>query len=1374
MKASLTARVGLLAVWSSLVPGLFVAGWTLATCTQTVFAQEEDQDPKQLAEELLRRARQAMADGDLEIADSLLSRAEAYNIRYGVLHLGDTPKKARRDLDRMRKSKRTGGSEPERPSDRGTEAASDAETEAAAQLGEAFGATGEQAPPAETSDGRRSPSPSLNDPNSKARRYLANARREMGRSNLAAAEHWYRQAVQLPASYGPEEDSPEKLLADLEQAGRRVAPVQAAPEAPFGTTAQAPPPVGAADVSAAMEALSEFEPASAGLDEAASPFGRPAPTAPPEGDEDLSPAVRSLAAGSRPVDDPQVRQASDEFIVASRMALAQGEFDQASQLLTQAMALGVRYEAQHDSPQKVQASLRAGQQLAQQFEAGRDDAGVRRAQAAWLLEQAEWLARWQQFAAAEQLAQNAQQLGVEFGAFDLTPEHVLDRIAAAQRRPGADRRPVAAGNRAPAASTAATGSALNPTADQAIFQGEAAGPGVIPAQALAGPGLGSSPVLPAVAQGNEPTLAEPTSGDEVFPEPTPEPLPSQPRTLPEASADLAGEGVAPPAGSLLEGATAEQQIALRRMQSEIISRESTAKALLATNPQQAAEQVESLRAEIEAAELPEPAKVNFLRHIDRTLAEFARYVEENRARIDLNAQNQQVLDEVERGRQMKIEVDEKLAKLVDDFNQLMDEQRYAEAELLAQRAEELDPENTVVRQLKWQSRFVRRYQNALRLADNKERGVVDALAAVEESSTPFDDRRPMVFDARRWEDLVKKRKGVQAGESTLRTEQEREIDQKLRTPVSVQFEDRPLGEVLGHLAQLVDLNIWADPAGLSEEAVTTDTPITINLPKEIQLRSALKLILEPLHLDYVIENEVLKITSQQFRSGNLISQTYYVADLVTPIPNFTPNSSMGLPGAIREGFSTTAGAAMGMGGLNGGPPMAVLASRDGSPNSAMIDSHVLANMGAGAGLPGASAEGIGPQGFGPGGLGGGAFADFDSLIDMITSTVAPTTWDEVGGPGTIQEWRNQLSLVISQTQEVHEEIVDLLEQLRRLQDLQVTIEVRFITLNDNFFERIGVDFDFDINDNIDKPFQIFGQPTGQVVGNVPVRNTQDRDLTRSQGVTVGLQPTGLFSTDLDIPVRQGSFQLAVPQFGGFDPSAGVQMGFAILSDLEAFFLINAAQGDRRSNVLQAPKVTLFNGQQASVADISQSPFVISVIPVVGDFAAAQQPVIVVLNEGTFLTVQAVVSSDRRYVRLTVVPFFSSIGEVNTFTFAGSSTTTEESSSAGEEDDTTERANRTTTTSEGTTVQLPTFSLVTVSTTVSVPDGGTVLLGGIKRLSEGRNEFGVPMLNKIPYINRLFKNVGIGRETQSLMMMVTPRIIIPEEEEEAILGTPVGP
>ncbi len=55
------------------------------------------------------------------------------------------------------------------------------------------------------------------------------------------------------------------------------------------------------------------------------------------------------------------------------------------------------------------------------------------------------------------------------------------------------------------------------------------------------------------------------------------------------------------------------------------------------------------------------------------------------------------------------------------------------------------------------------------------------------------------------------------------------------------------------------------------------------------------------------------------------------------------------------------------------------------------------------------------------------------------------------------------------------------------------------------------------------------------------------------------------------------------------------------------------------------------------------------------------------------------------------------------------------------------------------------------------------------MSEGRNEFGPPILSKIPYLNRLFTNVGYGRESQSLMIMVTPRIIINEEEEQILFG-----
>jgi hypothetical protein len=81
-----------------------------------------------------------------------------------------------------------------------------------------------------------------------------------------------------------------------------------------------------------------------------------------------------------------------------------------------------------------------------------------------------------------------------------------------------------------------------------------------------------------------------------------------------------------------------------------------------------------------------------------------------------------------------------------------------------------------------------------------------------------------------------------------------------------------------------------------------------------------------------------------------------------------------------------------------------------------------------------------------------------------------------------------------------------------------------------------------------------------------------------------------------------------------------------------------------------------------------------------------------------------------------------------------------------------------------TVQLPTFNFSTVSTTVTVPDGGTALLGGINRARESSVTRGLPMLSKIPGVNRLFTNRGIGRDVGAMNMTVTPRIIILEEEE----------
>ena len=56
--------------------------------------------------------------------------------------------------------------------------------------------------------------------------------------------------------------------------------------------------------------------------------------------------------------------------------------------------------------------------------------------------------------------------------------------------------------------------------------------------------------------------------------------------------------------------------------------------------------------------------------------------------------------------------------------------------------------------------------------------------------------------------------------------------------------------------------------------------------------------------------------------------------------------------------------------------------------------------------------------------------------------------------------------------------------------------------------------------------------------------------------------------------------------------------------------------------------------------------------------AGFRPVLTTLPEGTNMTATAVISADRRYVRVTPTPLFSVIGPVSTFNFStgGSSTT----------------------------------------------------------------------------------------------------------------------
>jgi len=1327
-----------------------------------------------------------MAEKDFVTADSLISQADALGLKYNIFYQGDTPEKARRELERKRSS-----ASPAKPSGlfsplgagRNKQAPS-SDPFAAHPIDSSSGAGGQQVTPlpridsalpiGSLADGRspmlypstqpggnvtaRTPGTMSQAQNNSSNNPLRAARLALAVGDLRRAAEFVERARGMRINYQPLDDTPDKV----EGAIRRQQEIQG-----LDKTTEAYARVCSRTLMEQADALlrwSEYDEADRLASRAAalrivySPFeqkpqeliqrisiarrqDRNAATTAPE-----APGYASASGGGPNLAS---RQRAVQFVRQARDAIEAGQLDQAEMFARAAEQMRLpdgAFAPGEDRPELVLLDL---QQLRQRSPSAVMPAGGRYA------------------------AQTDPNGAVTRALYDPANDRTQNMPAASQE-PAFNYNPQYAQNGSryaqipmPANPPRPEGTGVVQSQGMALFQqGEAALRVRDTARAyelFRQAANYSNDLDPVTAQRLQDHL-------QLFSAPG--------RTNP---ATLAGQSP-----TMTNQAAAQQQLLIRQIQADLAHRESNARAMRATDPKGALAMLEEARKKVQAAGLDPAIRDQFLRSVDRAIAETQQVIAQNRPQIELADKNNRIQQDVQRQQQVKVEVQTKVAMLIDKYNRLMEEQRYAEAVVVAKQAGELAPNDPVVNQVLLQSKLARNFNEAIAIRDAKADGFVRALNNAEWSSVPFDDNNPIQFpnDGKDWDKFKKGRMKYAGNRERPKSEREIEIQKKLRTPVSLQFTNAPLSQVMSYLAKLADVNLHLDPTGLAEEGVTTDTPVTINLPSEIMLKSALNLILDPLHLSYVIKDEVLKVTSEQMRDVQVYTRSYPVGDLVIPIPNFVPSAQMGLAGAYARGMADVGfGGAMPFASSTATPISVVSNSKHGNM---MTSTDMLAQQLPGGGHTSAlggqrSMQGGGGNGAGPGSLGGGSQADFDSLIELITSTVKPTTWDGVGGPGSIAPFETNLSIVVSQTQDVHEEIVDLLEQLRRLQDLQVTIEVRFITLNDNFFERIGVSFDFDINDNIDGKGIAFGarSGTGQVsqpgqfaINQGVARNVSDQDS--SQTVTVGMSSPNLFNADLDIPFTQNSFALAVPQFGGFDATAGAQLGFAILSDVEAFFFINAAQGDKRSNVLQAPKVTLFNGQQAYVSDTTNSPFVISVIPVVGDFAAAQQPVIVVLSEGTFMTVQAVVSNDRRFVRLTVVPFFSKIGAVNTFQFTGSTTSTTDTTREGLLSPLSNAAktfnknsdNRTVT-NTGTTVQLPSFSYVTVTTTVSVPDGGTVLLGGIKRLSEGRNEFGVPLLNKLPYINRLFKNVGIGRETQSLMMMVTPRIIIQEEEEEKL-------
>ena len=241
------------------------------------------------------------------------------------------------------------------------------------------------------------------------------------------------------------------------------------------------------------------------------------------------------------------------------------------------------------------------------------------------------------------------------------------------------------------------------------------------------------------------------------------------------------------------------------------------------------------------------------------------------------------------------------------------------------------------------------------------------------------------------------------------------------------------------------------------------------------------------------------------------------------------------------------------------------------------------------------------------------------------------------------------------------------------------------------------------------------QPTPQVVIEGRIVETT-RDFSRELGVTWG------FSSIMDAEHGNDTgleFPNSVEIGGGVVLPRGDQgfLSFAFADILNTFnldFLLTAAEVDGTVKIVSTPRVTTQNLQKASIR------------------SGLQIPVQTIANNT--VTVQYVDAT----LKLEVTPQITAEGTVNLEIDIKKQEPVLSSAVIGGQN-------------------VPIFTR-DANTQLLVRDGGTTVIAGIYQINDQDNENRIPGLSKIPMLGWMFKNKGVFKRHDELLIFITPRIV----------------
>ena len=691
--------------------------------------------------------------------------------------------------------------------------------------------------------------------------------------------------------------------------------------------------------------------------------------------------------------------------------------------------------------------------------------------------------------------------------------------------------------------------------------------------------------------------------------------------------------------------------------------------------------------------------------------------------------------------QMEAEKRRQIDLLMQQVDQKVDDRDLRGATQALRQVMVIDPKNI---QAEWMMdqlgdmEAVHRQNQAWKVSKGEQRKL---LLEVQEATVPWSGELNYPDN---WLNIIRSPYRQLPGEYPLDVEEEN-FEESFRSRIpEISFNQLEFENALQQIADIGDINIVPNWPDLALAGVTPDTRVTLPRLRNVSVRTVLEEVIEQVEgassarIGYAVRRHgILKVATNDFLNREVIMHIYDVKDLVHPVENY------------RDA-----------------PDFSLAATREKSNRSARRGSLLNRN----------SASDVDPR--------ESSERDYKSeqlaeLVDLIRQHVSPQSWRSSGGAHATIHARADGNLVITQTSAAHREIFNLLNLLREDDAVQISIEARFLTVNHNFLEDMGIDLNVVLNNGSAGFDQAFSGGNAAFDPATGSRLLLPRNFSRlgfgpavpgGLGAPLGgvITPDQPFGNVGFVPQNRGSgngnFYTPIPintnlrgytdpstlasdvpgSFAGNTLAPALQIAGSFLDSIQVDFLIRATQADQRTSTLIAPKLIMTNGQQSWIAITEEQNFVSQLDPVVASGAAAQAPIVQTLNTGAVLNVQATVSPDRRYVTMNVQPGVGRLIAINTFQFSGGPITGVGAPGF---------------------VQLPIIQRQQVKTTVTVPDGGTLLIGGQKLTFETESEAGVPILSKIPILKRLYSSKATIKDEQVLLILIKPEILIKEEQEE---------